>query len=172
MFDANILSTISLVALIISCICFVLSIFFWFKYNIPSVIGDLSGSTARKSIAKMREMNERTGNKSYRPSEVNKRRAKLTETMHPTTNGLAKKESEISVDEVPNTEILSENKAEFHESNETELLDGMEETMALIDDGATEELITKVPQTNYQMNTNLEMLDEIIFVHTNEEIEL
>lgn len=37
----------------------VCSVFLWVKFHIPMVVGDLSGRTARKSIAKMREDSER-----------------------------------------------------------------------------------------------------------------
>ena len=75
-------------------IIFVLAVFFWFKHKIPSVIGDLSGKTARKSIERMRASNEKSGDKSFKPSYINAERGKLTETMSglkATTSGLGGK---------------------------------------------------------------------------------
>lgn len=50
---------ISMVAFGISAVCLILSVFFWIKFNIPKIIGDLSGRNARKSIEEMREKNSK-----------------------------------------------------------------------------------------------------------------
>ena len=68
--------------LLVSGVCFILAVFIWFKFDILAVIGDLSGSTAKKSIARMRENNEKSGVKSYRSSATNVQRGKLTDTMN------------------------------------------------------------------------------------------
>lgn len=91
---ADILSTASYVCFALAGLCFVLAVFFWFKHKIPSVIGDLSGKTARKSIERMRASNEKSGDKSFKPSYINAERGKLTETMSglkATTSGLGGK---------------------------------------------------------------------------------
>lgn len=56
---ADTLSVISLVSFIVSGICFLLAVFFWFKFRILTIIGDLSGRTAQKSIERMRSYNEK-----------------------------------------------------------------------------------------------------------------
>ncbi len=55
------------------------AILLFFLQNIPRVIGDLSGITAKKAIRNIREQNEKTGEKSYQPSQVNRARSKLTD---------------------------------------------------------------------------------------------
>lgn len=60
---AQVLSIISIISFIVAGLAFLLAVFFWFKFKIPSVIGDLSGRTARKSIAKMRQNSENAGKK-------------------------------------------------------------------------------------------------------------
>ncbi len=50
---------ISMVAFGISAVCLILSVFFWIKFNIPKIIGDLSGRNARRSIEEMREKNSK-----------------------------------------------------------------------------------------------------------------
>lgn len=67
MSTAEILSLISVISFVFCAISFVLAVFFWFFFKIPSVIGDLSGRTARKSIEKMRAGNEKTAAQGYRP---------------------------------------------------------------------------------------------------------
>lgn len=59
----------------------VLAVLFFFLFKIPEVIGDLSGRTARKNIAKIRSANERSGDKSFTPGRVNEDRGKLTKSM-------------------------------------------------------------------------------------------
>lgn len=58
---AEILSGISLGTYIASGLLFVLAVLFWFLFRIPTVIGDLSGRNAKKSIAAMRAYNEKQG---------------------------------------------------------------------------------------------------------------
>lgn len=78
---AEILSIISIVSFVVAGICLLFALFFWFKFKIPSVIGDLSGRTARKSIAQMRDYNEKSGKKSHRSSAANLERGRITDTM-------------------------------------------------------------------------------------------
>ena len=78
---AEILSRISGISFGLAIVFFLMAVFFWFKFGILTIIGDLSGRTARKSIAKIRENNEKSGKKNYRPSRINVERGKLTERM-------------------------------------------------------------------------------------------
>ena len=68
---AQTLQTLSIISFAVAGVCLVLAVFFWFFFKIPIVIGDLSGRTARKSIAKMRAANEKSGAKSYKESKTN-----------------------------------------------------------------------------------------------------
>lgn len=61
----------------------VISIFLFFWLKIPAVVGDLTGTTARKGIEAIRSGNSKSGNKGYGSSEVNLRRGKLTAKMTP-----------------------------------------------------------------------------------------
>ena len=76
---AEILQILSIISFAIAGVLFLLAILFWFVFGIPTVIGDLSGRTARKSIAKMRALNEKSGAKSHRVSAGNAQRPKLTQ---------------------------------------------------------------------------------------------
>ena len=86
---ASTLSIISIIAYIAAGVLLVLAIVLGIIFKIPSVIGDLSGRNAKKSIEQMRANNVRTGNKSYRPSKTNLERGKLTGSM-PDTEGKIK----------------------------------------------------------------------------------
>jgi len=57
---AETLSTLSIISFVLAVIALALAIVFWFFFDIPTVIGDLTGRTARKTIAKMRAENEKS----------------------------------------------------------------------------------------------------------------
>jgi len=126
---ADILSIASYVAFALAALCLVLAIYFWFMHRIPSVIGDLSGKTARKSIEKMRESNEKSGNKNYKPSYINSQRGKVTETMTDlkkttsslaeTSGGLGRKKAGKPEEERPETGLLEENRYTVSDVEET-----------------------------------------------------
>ena len=56
----------------------VLTVLLFFLDQIPRVIGDLTGSTARKAIENIRQQNTKTGDKVYKSSSVNRERGKVT----------------------------------------------------------------------------------------------
>ena len=78
---ADILHMVSVISFVSAGVFAIVAIVLWFAFKIPSIVGDLSGRTARKSIEKMRENNEKIGNKAYKVSEINLERGKLTETI-------------------------------------------------------------------------------------------
>ena len=74
---------IFVIGAVLAGIMFVISVAMFFVLKIPSVIGDLTGATARKAIENIRISNENTGNKIYRTSPVNRERGKLTDKISP-----------------------------------------------------------------------------------------
>lgn len=167
---AEILSLISLISYIVSGVCLVLAAFFFIKFNIPAVIGDLSGQTARKSVARMRASNEKAGGQGYKPSAANVNRGKLTDTMHHAekTAATAKSKTEAG-DQRPETGLLAENKATAIHVQQTALLEDEDAADLLIDDDATvplhEEPVQKVKRTG---GKKLVMLDDVMLIHTDE----
>lgn len=173
---AQTLQTLSIISFAVAGLCLVLAVFFWFFFKIPSVIGDLSGRTARKSIAKMRAANEKTGVKSYKESKTNAERGKLTGTMP--DSGKLNKNTPTPVNSQPETGLLSDNKAEGLESEATGVLDeetGMldsETTGLLVDENATAPLDTPTQRAVVRTGgKKIEILEEIMFIHTEEVIE-
>lgn len=79
----ELLHSLSLAAYIAAGIFLLTSIVLFFLLNIKKVIGDVSGTTARKAIQTIREQNEATGNKAYKPSSVNVARGKITDKISP-----------------------------------------------------------------------------------------
>lgn len=168
---AETLQLLSIISFAVAVGCLVLAVFFWFFFKIPTVIGDLSGRTARKSIAKMRAANEKTGSKSYKASQTNAERGKLTGTMP----GIGK---EKKSDGNPETGLLSENKADGLNAEATGILDdeatgilGSETTGLLVDENATAPLDMQNPIPIVQTGgKKLEIIEEVILIHTDEVI--
>lgn len=165
---AELLSTLSIVSFAIAGICFVVLIFFWFFFKIPKVIGDLSGTTAKKSIAKMRSANEKSGSKGYRESKINAERGKLTDTMRHSRNF---QNAQNVGKERPDTGLLNENYVEqlFTETNG---ILNSDTTGLLIDEEATDSLSNPKPNIPIKRDVEikLKILEEVILIHTEEVI--
>lgn len=180
MSTSEILEMISTGSYVVAGISFALVLFFWFRFKIPQVIGDLSGRTAKKSIAKMRETNEKTGKKSYKSSKTNLERGLLTGTI-PDMG----KDTQKNVDEniMPETGLLDENKVETYDDEQTALLDNeetglltqehndIEETGLLVDENETMLLETDEQPVVKRVSTiKVELIEEIMLIHTDEVI--
>ncbi len=165
---AETLSTLSIISFAIAGVCLVLAVFFWFFFRIPSVIGDLTGRTARKSIARMRAANEKTGVKGYKESKANAARGKLTGAI-PDSDKLIKKNT-TGNNQNPETGLLAENQADRPESEATGILES-ETTGLLVDEEATAPLDT--PAQKHAKRTGgkkMTMIDEVMLIHTDEVI--
>lgn len=68
---------------ILAGIMLVVSVLVFILLKIPTVIGDLTGSNARKAIENIRSQNEHSGDKTYQTSVVNRERGKLTDKISP-----------------------------------------------------------------------------------------
>ena len=155
---AEVLHTLSTISFILAAVFVMLAIVLWFTLKIPNVIGDLSGRNARKSIEQMRQNNEKTGNKSYRPSQKNLARGKLTETM----------KARRQTDNWQETGILSENAAQKYDARATELLADEEETEILTGTLETEAMEGESAKNREPSSVVIKVLEEIILVHTEE----
>lgn len=171
---AQIYFIVSIVGFILSGVLLAVSIFLFIKLNIPKIIGDLSGRTAKKSIEQMREENEKSGKKSYRPHPVASSRGTLTEPIsEPPKN--AKKQSKKAKAQSPASVPL----APTMTGNETEILDDANKTVPLnYDMNGTEVLgegteVLSQSVINEALNPEIarvKMLQSIVLVHTEEVI--
>ena len=158
---ADILNIISIISYVLAAVALVLAIVCWIVFKIPSVIGDLSGRNARKSIELMRQNNEKAG------KQVAKKKdnpVKVTKT----SNAPVKQERKQAFDE---TGLLGENAMGSRDEQETGML--VEDTALLQEDfGATALL---VPETENVMrkpsNIVINMIEDIMIIHTEEVIE-
>ena len=139
----------------------IISVILFFVYRIPSVVGDLTGRTARKAIEEIRNQNESSGNKVYKTSQVNRQRGKLTDKISP-SGKLIKTPSEtlggaMSTEKISTLELPAD---------ETTVLDMADETTVLDDVGGVETtvLVEEVATVLFQIEY------EITFIHTEEVI--
>ena len=149
---ADTLHTISIVSFVLAGLFVSLAITLWFVFKIHNVIGDLSGRNAKKSIALMRQNNEKSGDKSYKASAKNAERGKLTETM----KGL--KENEANEE----TGLLKENIVHSYETEATGLLNEVEETESL----ESSQILLNRPVSTVR----IKLVDEKMLIHTEEVI--
>lgn len=150
---AETLSNLSLVCYIAAAILLVVGVVLFVILRIPKTFSDYTGRSARKKIMKLRDNNEKTGNKSYRPSQVNKERGKITENIPP-------KPSKKKKDDMPGTGIIAENKAHRYEAEATGLL---EESTAELNE-------PELAQPPRPSNIKLKLINEVVFIHTQEVI--
>ena len=140
----------------------------WFFFGIPAVIGDLNGRTARKSIARMRAANEKTGVKTYKESKTNFERGKLTKTIRGSESD--QKSKNCLMEDKPETGLLEENSAERFESEATGILID-DSTDILHDENSTVLLSSEVSaQSKTAVSKKINLIEEIIIVHTEEMI--
>jgi hypothetical protein len=67
------------VFIVLAVVLLILAIGLFFGFNIPKVIGDLTGKNSQKEISKIREENKKSGIKEYKASKVNAGRGKITD---------------------------------------------------------------------------------------------
>ena len=172
------INIVSIIFFIIAGVSLLVAIYSFIRFNIPQVIGELSGRTAKKSIAQMRDKNLKTGDKSHRPTKAAQDRGTLTDKIEEKPIKKAKQSDATELlDEGTelldnSTELLSEVGTELL-GNETEVLNNATE---LLNDNATELLDEGTALLTQAVNTNqnaqnvdgFKMIQNIVLIHTNE----
>lgn len=172
------INIVSIIFFIIAGASLLVAIYSFIRFNIPQVIGELSGRTAKKSIAQMRDKNLKTGDKSHRPTKAAQERGTLTDKIEEKPIKKAKQsdatelldEGTVLLDN--STELLSEEGTELL-GNDTEVLNNATE---LLNDNATELLDEGTALLTQAVNTNqntqnvdgFKMIQNIVLIHTNE----
>lgn len=106
---ATVYQIVSIVAFSLAGLCLAFAIFCFFKFNIIKIISDLTGRTAKKSIAKTRLANEKSGDKSFKPNNKAKERGKTTDKISDSEKLMNRKPDASSLsDESKATDILTE----------------------------------------------------------------
>ena len=170
---AETLTLISTILYIVAGVSLFVSILLFFIFKIPSVISDLTGRTAKKSVEKMRSKNIKKSSGSY--ASASKGRDDLKSQQKKIKKSAEKKPAEkkkVDKSGFVETGLLKENKAsKAPVAKETELLSSNEtvalnsnETVAL-DANAVDDRIEKKP------GVKLTMLDDVTITDTDEVIE-
>jgi len=163
--DANIWQVISIIGFSLSGIVFVITVFIYLKFNILSVVGDLSGRTATKQIRAIREQNISTGDKPHRPNAFNINRGALTESV-------------VKGSRIGNSkEILKINKSKelaiVHNENPNKITEKFSDVTNLYEKST--ELLSESTEllresTEVLENEEFQIEKNIVSIHTNESI--
>lgn len=156
-------------------VCLVITGILFFVLKIPSVIGDLSGITARKAIDEIRKQNEKSGNKLHKSSAVNLERGKVTDKITATGSLIRKSDSNSMLGAMATTKIGTQQLAEeAQQAYETSLLEdnGSNETTVLSSSSAGETTVLEQSAVEQGVdNSNVFVIEyEITFIHTEEVI--
>lgn len=161
---AETLSTISLVSFVAAGVFGILTVVLWFLFKIPTVIGDLSGRSAKKSIELMRKNNEKKTDKPHTSDVVNVRKGKLISRIKNQGKGIVFGQND-------ETGLLNENMATGYSSIGTELLDDGHATKPLQDANETVPLEAEGRKLERKVSTvKIILLEEIMYIHTEEVI--
>lgn len=169
MSTADILSLVSTICFVLAGVFLLLTAVLWFGFKIPGVISDLTGRTARRSIAKLRAENARKGGAARKKATPGGNFEKRTAERSP-----------VEAEKHWETSLLTDNRAEkaasedtvlLSDPNATELLADPDATELLDDPDATELLVDKpVHYTAPAGGKMLHMLDDVMLIHTDETI--
>lgn len=155
------INTVSIVFFVIAAVSLLVAIYAFIRFNIPQVIGELSGRTARKSIAQMRDKNNKTGNKAHRPSPSAIERGTLTDKIEgKSKTSKAEKNAE-------------KNAAKKADPNATVPLSNNSDATELLADDETTVLSNAEAQSNVSQNAKIDgfkVIKSIVLIHTNETI--
>lgn len=198
---AETLQTLSIVSFAVAGVSLIAAVFCFLFFRIPEVIGDLSGRTARRSIARMREANERDydPNKTVPIQRIGREETDMlpdTERTERLEQGTGRTESlnfagtaaeetvQLRRTQTGTTEEVPSGADAVDPGDEllTEVMDTPEETAfigrktAVLTEGTTilrnDEGVTTIPgKRDDAPFCKLEMLEEVMIVHTDETIE-
>lgn len=146
--------------LVLAGLVLLLAVLLFFLLKIPVVIGDLSGATARKAIENIRKENAKTGEKTYKSSQVNIERGRVTDKMTPSGKLLRRPNTgyggAMATEKIGTDRLQAEADASFTSAvgaEETTVLYPGDETTVLSDDTLA-----------------FRILYEVTLIHTNERI--
>lgn len=178
-------------AAILCGVMLVVAVLLFILLKIPKVIGDLTGSTARKAIQNIREQNEKSGDKAYKVSTYNRERGKVTDkisssgTLHQNNQGQmgGLQTTKIDTESLPNetysnettvlgneTTVLSDETSVL--SPETTVLGQQTNETTVLSPGAGGET-TVLSESSYDglsLDPVFEIEYDITYIHTNEAI--
>lgn len=142
---------LSIASFVLAGVFFIVAVILFFVFDVPKLYGDVSGRAAKKAIREIRERNESSGNKAYKPSPVNAGRGKLTDRIS-ASGRLVSQTQTLPIG--PGTEKFS-TAALMPQSNETTVLQSDNQTTVL-DMNANTMQETTVLQYDMMQNNDAE----------------
>lgn len=163
-------------ALIFSVVMLIVSVLLFAALNIPKVIGELSGATAKKAIRNIKEQAENV--KDNKESTVNRQRGRLTDKISESGRLIRMETNQLGMgvvtEKIGTQEFAGGNETTVLTQNETAVLDKNETTVLSQDETTvlTQNDTTVLTQSNESViGTLFEIEYEITYIHTNERIE-
>lgn len=185
---AETLSVISLISFLAAGVFAILAVVLWFVFHIPTVAGELSGRTAKKSIERTRRNNEEASKNSRgagpvrdkgKNSPADERQTRKNRSEGDDVETALRAESAAGTRRRETVQQGSETARRSREtaqqSRETarrsrETAQQSRETEVLADAGSLEASGSGNPQRRMSA-VKIELLEEILFIHTKEVIE-
>ncbi len=149
----------------------IVSTILFFKLKILSVVGDLSGVTARKAIENIRNQNAATKNKAHKSSLVNQERGKVTDRITPSGKLLSSESGGVYVN-VGTEKIMGSEETTVLKTNSakdsTTLMPSHTNELPFDTDNFLQPEETTVLET---VGSFVEIEEKITFIHSNESAE-
>lgn len=169
---AETLSLLSTLSYILAGVFFILTVVLivWFKAF--SIIGELTGRTARKSIERMRKENEKNGGQQQRDSKQAQRETPVAETsvMVEVAEHHLGNDQHRDLSQMPETGLLDESRGISDTGHlQTGLLE-MEET-GLLENETAEIAPVDISRTRRKSVAQMTMIEDIVMIHSNEVIQ-
>ena len=169
---AETLSLLSIISYILAGVFFILTVVLivWFKAF--SIIGELTGRTARKSIERMRKENEKNGNQPQRDLKQAQMDTPAAETsvMVEASEHSLEHSQHRDLSQMPETGLLDESRGISDTGHlQTGLLE-TEET-GLLENETVEITPIDVSRTRRKSTVKMTMIEDIVMIHSNEVIQ-
>ena len=163
-----------MIAFVLAGISFVFSVFWWFKFHIWGVIEYLTGRTARKEIAKMQAENEKNANfylglySDKKQDKAAEEKVTIKKVQQKEISETAPMEKQSTQRKLDDTAPLEEETVPMEKQSTQRKLEG---TVLL----EKKENSKSLPQTEFLTSAEkqviaLEMLEDIVLIHTEENI--
>ncbi len=158
---AEVMHSLSIVLFVLSGVFVALTIILFKVFNVPNLIGDLSGRNARKSIALMRKENEKK-------LERKKKSVTPVNSYKQETSG---RRLNVLNDSGHGTGVLSDNSVQIHSNMETVLLEAGNTESMIAESGETMPLSNgAIPAIKPVPRVSVSLLEEELLIHTDETI--
>lgn len=151
------------VAIVFAVIFLILAVALFFVFNIPVIIGSLTGRTSKREIKKIIEGNQISGLKKYKSSIVNEQRGKVTDKI---VSGELVKQQEIKYGEI-STDKLAENETTLLNTPQQEISD---KTTVLYGNIQNDDETTVLSDQNTSSGENTTVLGMVSSFEEEEEI--